>query len=446
MVLAGCAADAGSSSTTGGGTGGSHADAGGSGGSTGGSGGGTAGTGGQVSWPDGGAGTGGSAGSTGGSAGSTGGSAGSTGGSAGSTGGSAGSDGGSSGSGGSPPPACPSGNGDYCGSAQNPAASDLQTLYTCSNGTWTVKKKCSGSCIVDHCGTCPSGDGLYCGSDGVGGDPKTLYQCTGGTLTAVQVCPGSCTTMPAGTNDSCGSCPSGNGAYCGNDGLGLDANTLYNCQNGVVTVKEQCSNGCLVAPPGTPDSCYSGGSTGCPSGDGLYCGSDGVGGDPDTLYQCSGGTLTQIQHCANGCVTASAGQSDYCQNSCSGTANAALQWEASQLSCCSADWSDWCLKFVYQAYSAAGMNISLIAAPSAKDALHQVENAGKLTYNENPPCGAILFWDATSCNGGWGHVVIANGDGTVSTSGWPGYAGSTHATISWLDTMECTSAKGWFMP
>jgi hypothetical protein len=444
VFLVSCAAGRGPSSQ-----GGSGGSGGGSGGvSTSGwpDGGGGHNTGGTAAGGSGGSATGGSStggSSTGGS--SSGGSAGSgTGGS--STGGS--SSGGSSGSGGAP--ACPSGNGNYCGSAQNPAAPNLDTLYTCNNGSWTVKKKCSGSCIVDHCGSCPDGDGKYCGGDGVNGDANTLYECKGGTLTAIQVCPGSCTTNAPGTPDSCGSCPSGgNGAYCGDDGLGLDSNTLYNCQNGTVTVKQVCSNGCLIAPPGTADTCYSGSSGGgsCPGGNGLYCGSDGVNGDANTLYNCKNGTLTIEQHCANGCVTAASGSPDYCKNSCTATANSALQWEASQLSCCSSQWSDWCLKFVYDAYSNAGKNISLIAAASAKDALHQVQAAGKLTAGENAPCGAILFWEANSCNGGFGHVVISNGDGTVSTSGWPGYAGSTHATISWLDGQECgKKATGWFLP
>ena len=39
------------------------------------------------------------------------------------------------------------------------------------------------------------------------------------------------------------------------------------------------------------------------SADGLYCGNDGVGGDPGTLYQCTGGSISVSQVCANGCQT-----------------------------------------------------------------------------------------------------------------------------------------------
>jgi hypothetical protein len=68
-------------------------------------------------------------------------------------------------------------------------------------------------------------------------------------------------------------------------------------------------------------------------------------------------------------------------------------------------------------------------------------------WNGSCPCGAVVYWPATSCNGNFGHVAICNGDGTVSTSGWPGFAGSSHTTIAWLDTMECgTHPVGYIVP
>jgi hypothetical protein len=62
-------------------------------------------------------------------------------------------------------------------------------------------------------------------------------------------------------------------------------------------------------------------------------------------------------------------------------------------------------------------------------------------------CGAILYWPANTCNGEDGHVVICNGDGTVSTSGWPGFAGGTSTTITWLDGEECgATPAGYIVP
>ena len=51
-------------------------------------------------------------------------------------------------------------------------------------------------------------DGLYCGDDGLGLDPNTLYKCAGGAVVSSQPCSGACEIFPSGTNDECvgGSC------------------------------------------------------------------------------------------------------------------------------------------------------------------------------------------------------------------------------------------------
>lgn len=51
---------------------------------------------------------------------------------------------------------------------------------------------------------------------------------------------------------------------------------------------------------------------GCPNGDGLYCGDPGELQDPDTLYDCGGGTYTPSEVCTYGCVVAAPGVDDYC--------------------------------------------------------------------------------------------------------------------------------------
>ena len=47
-------------------------------------------------------------------------------------------------------------------------------------------------------------------------------------------------------------------------------------------------------------------------GDGDYCGGDGVAGDADTLYTCSGGTRASSQLCSAGCLVNPDG-SDACE-------------------------------------------------------------------------------------------------------------------------------------
>lgn len=99
-------------------------------------------------------------------------------------------------------------------------------------------------------------DGFYCGDDGVGGDPNTLYQCIGGVANIAIICPSGCQTNPPGQNDVCIglTCPS-DGLYCGGDGVGGDAGTLYQCTGGVATMLQVCANGCQTNAPGTDDQC-----------------------------------------------------------------------------------------------------------------------------------------------------------------------------------------------
>jgi hypothetical protein len=210
---------------------------------------------------------------------------------------------------------CPT-DGFYCGS--DGVGGDPNTLYLCTGGVAAVSQVCPNGCqtnpqgVSDVCAGlhCPT-DGLYCGTDGVGGDQDTLYQCSGGVATAVQRCPNGCQTNPPGVNDQCApnglNCPT-NGFYCGSDGVGGDQNTLYRCTGGVADIAIICPNGCQTNPPGQNDQCV--GLT-CPT-DGLYCGNDGVGGDPTTLYQCITGVATVSQVCSKGCQSNPPGQNDQC--------------------------------------------------------------------------------------------------------------------------------------
>ncbi len=170
---------------------------------------------------------------------------------------------------------------------------------------------------------------LYCGNDGPNGDPNTLYQCSGSSISIVRQCPNGCKTNP-GVDDSCNgsgggggtsgaNCSGHSGLFCGGDGVGGNANTLYDCENDAVASSQVCANGCVTNPdPAINDYCEtsSGGGGGGVSCSGLpdykYCGSDGVNGDPNTLYTCKGGSLTGSQPCANGCTVGSSNTDDYC--------------------------------------------------------------------------------------------------------------------------------------
>ncbi|MFO0548818.1 MAG: hypothetical protein U0271_10545 [Polyangiaceae bacterium] len=87
-----------------------------------------------------------------------------------------------------------------------------------------------------------------------------------------QGCSGGCLTYsydlldasPDGSRPEPVGCPVGEGLYCGGNGVGGDPNTLYNCSQGELTVAEICTTTCVKAPAGTPDHCAS--SSGCDTG------------------------------------------------------------------------------------------------------------------------------------------------------------------------------------
>lgn len=357
------------------------------------------------------------------------------------------------------------GPGYYCGGDML-AGGDPKTLYDCP-GTGLAPSSsqvCATTCQVEPAGTndlcagtivCPSLTGDYCGGDSLGGDPSTLYHCSaaGQAPSSSQVCGNGCATKPSGTNDVCRSaqsCP-GTGAYCGSDGVqGGDAKTLYQCPGAgqAPTSSQPCASGCTIEPAGTPDFCAA--TSTCPT-TGDYCGNDRLGGPANILFHCTtaGQAPSSSTVCSGGCLVEPQGSSDVCAGggACDATEQSALNWEANQLNSGNV-WSDYCLGFVNTAYQRAGSPLGFLSAPTASDALAQAQATGRFVgWNGNCPCGAILFWAANSCNGEDGHVVICNGDGTVSTSGWPGFDGATHAGISWLDGEECGhTPSGYILP
>ena len=251
------------------------------------------------------------------------------------------------GSGGDPCKGASSGSGAYCGSTL--PGGDTAALYTCQNAATASKTPCSMGCQVnaagiadackgaaDPCGAAPSGDGDYCGNDGLGADPGTLYHCANKKTASATKCPSGCHVAAAGTNDSCNGAadpcskaPSA-GAFCGGDGLGADANTLFQCAGGKTTSSMTCPAGCHVAAAGTNDSCNAAGGDPCvgaKTGNGPYCGGELPGGDAATLYECTNSATSSSSKCPSGCTIAPAGQSDYCSGgSGSGVSCGAPQW------------------------------------------------------------------------------------------------------------------------
>jgi hypothetical protein len=63
----------------------------------------------------------------------------------------------------------------------------------------------------------------------------------------------------------------------------------------------------------SPQDWLGGASDGCELGDGLYCGGNGVVGEPDILYECEGGVALPAEKCAGGCAARPAGEADSCR-------------------------------------------------------------------------------------------------------------------------------------
>jgi hypothetical protein len=103
---------------------------------------------------------------------------------------------------------------------------------------------------------CTAGS-FYCGGDKLAGDPQTLYQCNaGGVPLARGRCRVACTVRPT-DDDACTDpepCVEG-GRYCGGDKLTGDPQSLYTCTNGAGTNRTECTDGCVINPPGQDDAC-----------------------------------------------------------------------------------------------------------------------------------------------------------------------------------------------
>ncbi len=144
------------------------------------------------------------------------------------------------------------------------ALAALATSIACSKSPDASRNSAADMGDTSGCGA--MADGTYCG-DMVGGDEDTLYQCAGGNLSMVQACAKGCLINTDG-NDSCatGCEGAGDGTYCGGAAVDGDQGTLYQCSGGDLSTVQVCDNGCAAGAPGS-DSCAGPGSSAPSSGD-----------------------------------------------------------------------------------------------------------------------------------------------------------------------------------
>jgi len=135
-----------------------------------------------------------------------------------------------------------------------------QCVYTdntnpCDDGNFcTTNDTCSGGTCV---GTPRDQDGdghgsSLCGGDDCNDSDPMVYP------GAPELCDGKDNNCNGTVDEGCGTlCPYGDGLYCGDPSKGQNSNYLYQCTNGSYSVYQECANGCQVNPPGTNDNCIS---------------------------------------------------------------------------------------------------------------------------------------------------------------------------------------------
>ncbi len=120
----------------------------------------------------------------------------------------------------------------------------------------------------DSKGTTSSGAGGHPATVGAGGDGGNRGSVTSSsiasTATGVSAACGDGTCAATETCESCPAdcgacapipCPKNGGIFCGGNGVGGDPSILYVCKNDVLEVLQDCQGACQQMPLGTPDQC-----------------------------------------------------------------------------------------------------------------------------------------------------------------------------------------------
>lgn len=99
---------------------------------------------------------------------------------------------------------------------------------------------------------------------------------------------------------------------CGGNGVDGDVGTLYRVVPGAAPVVAQvCDKGCEWTAGASGDCCRT--STNCCCGSGMYCGNDGLPGDPTVLFDCQRDRIDPVTRCDAGCLSESSGVDDRCK-------------------------------------------------------------------------------------------------------------------------------------
>lgn len=139
----------------------------------------------------------------------------------------------------------------------NAAEGNLRIGMTVSNSTYFVHQLGSNSYPVlgwlrvpSSSSVCPNGNGDYCG-ESVGQTAGVLYSCANGTYTLKATCLEGCSTRPSGENDVC------------NDPVTCVSNYNQGCDGNAAYYYDTCGNrGPLVANCSTNENCTITGSGG----------------------------------------------------------------------------------------------------------------------------------------------------------------------------------------
>jgi hypothetical protein len=290
--------------------------------------------------------------------------------------------------------------------------------------------------------------GSACKSQG----DSVQYVCQSGSY------PGASIWQPVSCNGgscqgaSCTAAPSGcdNGVAIGGSACKTQGDSVeYVCQSGshpgASSWSTQSCNGgtcqgssCTSAVEGCDNGVPVGGTACKAQGDGLE-------------YVCQqgshpGASIWSPLSCGTGTC-----QGNACTNSqtqtCSALAQSAISWETQQLAT-QYNYADLCLGFVYGAYKAAGETPYWLTGATAAASLATARaDPAWVPWNGSCPCGAVVYWESSSCNGFDGHVAICTGDGSASSSGWYGkspWPGGKQ-TISWLSSMECAQPPAGYL-
>lgn len=134
-------------------------------------------------------------------------------------------------------------------------------------------------------------------------------------------------------------------------------------------------------------------------------------------------------------------------------AEAALAWVASAPSnprSADGEWDLYCLALVDGAWRQAGHAFPELAQRNARLAFDELA-AGSVVHDQDrepAPRGALVFWDWVSGGVDYGHVAIANGDGTCATTcpRGKGYGAGSIRTSCPLRAFAHLHRLGWIDP